>query len=224
MPSVLPAWIPDLDDLKKSVARCPHCGSRGLLHLAHVSTSIDARIKRCWKLSTQACTQAERDAWRAEEEGLRDALLERDQTHQYRERPAAVFERYAMGVEDGKALIRLACMDAQQTPSVQYDTGVIRDSSRSTIGTGRASLVSRCRALWEKMYALLSSTEANTTGPLTIQPGLSSGEMTCPQCSSSVCLRVQRHGWRDFLWRLTRCFPWHCRQCGNRFYSTRRVS
>ena len=156
MPSVLPAWIPDLDDLKKSVARCPHCGSRGLLHLAHVSTSIDARIKRCWKLSTQAHTQAELDSWRAEEEGLQDAVLERDHMDQYRERPAAVFERYAMGVEDGKALSRLACMDAQRTPSVQPDTGVIQDSSKRPNGTGRATLVS---------------------------------------------LRVQRHGWRDFLWR-----------------------
>ncbi len=224
MPSVLPAWIPDLDDLKQSVARCPHCGSRGLLHMAHTSTSIEARITRCWKLSTQACTQAERDAWRAEEEGLRDVLLERDHPHQYREKPAAVVERYAMGVEDGKALSRLACMDAQRTPSVQPDTGVIRDSSKRPIGTGRASLVSRLHSLWERMYALLSSTDANTTAPLTIQLGVSSGETTCPQCSSSVCLRVKRRGWRDFLWRLTRCFPWHCRQCGNRFYSTRRVS
>ena len=175
MPSVLPAWIPDLDDLKKSVARCPHCGSRGLLHLAHVSTCIDARIKRCWKLSTQACTQAELDAWRAEEEGLRDVLLERDQTHQYRERPAAVVERYAMGVEDGKALSRLACMDAQRTTSIPHDTGVIRDSSKSIIGTGRASLVSRCRSFWEMMYALLRSTDTNTTAPSRFSSGSPAG-------------------------------------------------
>ena len=224
MNSVLPVWIPDLDDLKRSVARCPHCGSLGLLHIAHASTSIEARIKRCWKLRTQACTQAELEAWRAEEEGLRDALLEKDHTHQYRDRPPAVFERYAMGFEDGKALIRLACMDAQRTTSVQHDKGVIRDSSRRTIGTGHASLVSRRRSLWEIMYALLSSTDAKTKDPLTIQLGVSSGEMTCPQCSSSVCLRVQRRGWRDFMWRLKRCFPWHCRQCGNRFYSPSRIS
>ena len=115
MHRVRPVWITDLDDLKKSVARCPHCGSRGLQHKAHTRTSIDARMTRCRKLSTQACTHAELDAWSAEEEGLWDALLERDHTHQYRNRPPAVFERYAMGVEDGKALIRLACMDAQRT-------------------------------------------------------------------------------------------------------------
>ena len=222
MNSLLPARMKNLDDLKKTFSRCPHCGSLGLLHMALISTCIDARIKRCWKLSTQACTQAELDAWRAEEEGLRDVLLERDQTHQYRERPAAVVERYAMGVEDGKALSRLACMDAQRTTSIPHDTGVIRDSSKSIIGTGRASLVSRCRSFWEMMYALLRSTDANTTAPLTIQFGISGGEMTCPQCSSSVCLRVKRRGWQDFLWRLTRCVPWHCRQCGNRFYHFRR--
>jgi len=83
--------------------------------MAHASTSIEARIKRCCKLRTQACTQAELDAWRAEEKGLRDALLERDHTHQYRDRLSAVFERYAMGFEDGKALIRLACMDAMHS-------------------------------------------------------------------------------------------------------------
>ena len=115
MDRVRPVWIPDLDDLKKSVARCPHCGSRGLQHKAQTSTSIDARMTRCRKLRTQGCTQAELDAWSAEEEGLWDALLERDHTHQYRNRPPAVVERYAMGVEDGKTLIRLACMDAQRT-------------------------------------------------------------------------------------------------------------
>src|SRR5215831_5110282 len=110
MQSVLPVWISDLDELKKSVARCPHCGSLNLQHMAHVSTSIEARMTRCRRQRTQARTQAELDAWRAEEAGLRDALLERDHRHQYRDRPAAVFGRYAMGVEDGKALIRLACV------------------------------------------------------------------------------------------------------------------
>src|SRR5262249_59769332 len=122
---------------------------------------------------------------------------------------AAVVERYATGVEDGKALSRLACMDAQRTPGIHHDTGVIRDSSRRPIGTGRASLVSRCRVLWERMYALLRSTDANTTAPLTIQLGISGGEMTCPQCSSSVCLRVKRRGWRGFLLRVRRSVPLH---------------
>src|SRR5262245_5450585 len=114
--------------------------------MAHTSPSIEARIKRCRRQRTQALTQAELEAWRAEEEGLRDALLERDHRHQYRDRPPAVFERYTMGFEDGKALIRLTWVDAHR---VQYDRGLIQDLSRRSIGTGRASLVSRRRSLWE---------------------------------------------------------------------------
>ena len=112
MNSVLPARMKDLEDLKKSVARCPHCGSLEPQHVARASTSIAARIERCRRLRPQARMQAELEAWRVEEEGLRDALLERDHRHQYRDRPLAVFERYTMGFEDGKALIRLACVDA----------------------------------------------------------------------------------------------------------------
>src|SRR5215467_5058584 len=84
--SVRPVWITDLEDLKKTVSRCPHCGSLGLQLQAYTSTSIDARIKRCRRLRAQACTQAELDAWSAEAEGLWDALLERDDGHQYQDR------------------------------------------------------------------------------------------------------------------------------------------
>jgi hypothetical protein len=69
------------------------------------------RIEWCQRQREQARTQAEREGWRAEEEGLRDALRNRDRTYQYRHSPPGVFdvfERYAMGHEDGRALIRLA--------------------------------------------------------------------------------------------------------------------
>ena len=117
MNSLLPAWRKDLEDLKMMVARCPHCGSLEPQHMANASTFIVALIEQCRRLTPQARTQAERDASRAEEEGLRDALFERDHTHQYRDRPPAVFERYAMGFEEGKALIRRACVDAHRTTS-----------------------------------------------------------------------------------------------------------
>jgi len=64
--SVRPVWITDLDDLKKTVARCPRCGALGLQHIAHTRTSIEARIKRGWRLRTRARTQAELEAWCAE--------------------------------------------------------------------------------------------------------------------------------------------------------------
>src|SRR5215831_8052193 len=116
---VRPARMKDLADLKKTVSRRPHCGSLGLEHRAQTSTSLEARIKRCRRQSTQARTHTELEAWRAEEEGLRDALLERDPPYQDRDRPPAVFERYALGFEDGKLLIRLACVDAHRMTSVQ---------------------------------------------------------------------------------------------------------
>ena len=58
----------------------------------------------------QTRTQAQLEGWPAEEDGLKDALLNRDRTYQYRDSPPCefdVFERYAMGLEDGRALMRL---------------------------------------------------------------------------------------------------------------------
>ena len=54
----------------------------------------------------QVRTEAELEGWCAEEEGLRDALLGRDRTFQYCYGPPAILERYTMGLEDGRALIR----------------------------------------------------------------------------------------------------------------------
>ena len=117
MDSLLPAWMKDLEDLKKTVRRCPHCGSLEPQHMAHASTCIVALIERCRRLGTKARTQAELDASRAQEEGLRDALLDSDHTHQYRDSPPGVFERYAISLQYGRALIRWACVDIHRTTS-----------------------------------------------------------------------------------------------------------
>ena len=37
--SVRAARMKDPENLKKTVLRCPHCGSRGLQHMAHLSKS-----------------------------------------------------------------------------------------------------------------------------------------------------------------------------------------
>jgi hypothetical protein len=105
--SVLPAWMKDLEDPKKTVPHRPHGGSHDLQRRAQTSLPLVARIEWCRRQRTQARTQAELEGWRAEEEGLRDALLKRDRTSQYRYSPPGVFERYAMGLEDGRALNRL---------------------------------------------------------------------------------------------------------------------
>jgi hypothetical protein len=70
--------------------------------------SIMARIEWCQRLARHVCTQSELEGWCAEEEGLCDALLDRDRTSNYRYSSATVLERYILGLEDGRALARAA--------------------------------------------------------------------------------------------------------------------
>lgn len=79
--------------------------------MAYATNSITSRIEWCRRQRTQARAQLELEGWQAEEEGLRDALLNRDHTNQYQQGPPGVFERYAMGLQDGQALIRAAGED-----------------------------------------------------------------------------------------------------------------
>ena len=107
MNTVLPARRKDLDDLKKPGSGRQDGDSLDRQRLAETSIPLVARIEWCRRQRRRATTQREVDGWCAEEEGLWDALLERDHTDQYRHSPPSVFERYAMGLEDGRALIRL---------------------------------------------------------------------------------------------------------------------
>ena len=75
--------------------------------------SIVWRIEWCRRQTMHACERLELDGWHAEEEGLRDALLNRDRSNQYRFGPSVVFERYAMGLQDGRALLRSAAVDQE---------------------------------------------------------------------------------------------------------------
>ena len=75
------------------------------------------------------------------------------------------------------------------------------------------------------MHTLPRPTDATTKVLVRSQFGIFGtygGEMPCPQCSSSDCVRVKRRGWRDFIWRLKQRFPWYCTQCGHRFYHFQR--
>ena len=107
MNSLLQAWMEDLEDLKKPGSGRQECDSLDRQRLAETIIPLVARIEWCRRQRRQAPTQREVEGWCAEEEGLLDALLERDHTDQYRHSPPSVFERYAMGLEDGRALIRL---------------------------------------------------------------------------------------------------------------------
>ncbi|HYM89551.1 MAG TPA: hypothetical protein VES92_10610 [Nitrospiraceae bacterium] len=83
-----------------------------------MSKSIAFRIEWCRLQSTQARAPREREGWHAEGEGLRDALFNRDHTTQYQQGPPVVFERYAMGLQYGHALLRSAEVYLQfATPS-----------------------------------------------------------------------------------------------------------
>ena len=79
--------------------------------MTYLTKSIASRIDWCQRQTTQACAPHEREGWQAEEAGLRDALFNRDHTTQYQQGPLNVFERYAMGLQDGESLIRAAAVD-----------------------------------------------------------------------------------------------------------------
>src|SRR5262245_34031693 len=103
--SVLSARKKDLEDLKKPGLGRPYSDCFDLQREADTSISLVARIEWCRQQRRQARTQADAEGWRAEEEGLRDAFLDRDRRypHQYRSSmPCEVFGRYAMGLEDGR--------------------------------------------------------------------------------------------------------------------------
>ena len=117
--SVLRARRKDLEDLKKPGSGRQDCDSLDLQRLAETSIPLVVRIDWCRRQRGQARTQREVVGWRAEEEGLPDALSKRDSTYQHRDSPPMAFERYAMGLEDGRALIRLGRVDCLWHPTAK---------------------------------------------------------------------------------------------------------
>src|SRR5262245_28881528 len=104
MNSLLAARIND-DELMTIVNRA--CGELTTNH----GNPLMARIESCQQQRSKAHTEADVEAWCAEEEGLTDALLDNDRTAYFQHRSSAVFERYSLGLEDGRALIRAARVD-----------------------------------------------------------------------------------------------------------------
>lgn len=92
--------------------------------MAYATTSITSRIEWCRRQSTQACAPLEIAGWRAEAEGLQDALLHRDHINQYQPGPSCVFVRYVTGLQDGQALIRTAAV-FQHSPNLRPETCLI---------------------------------------------------------------------------------------------------
>jgi hypothetical protein len=96
-----------------------------------IASRIESRIEWCQRLSAEACAPLEIAGWRAEAEGLRDALLEQDHTTQYRQGPTSVFERYARGMQDGDTMLRTALVHQQFASPRRYKKIMGRVSSHS---------------------------------------------------------------------------------------------
>jgi hypothetical protein len=85
--------------------------------MVYTHESIASRIAWCQRQKTQTSAELDLQGWHAEEEGLRDALHNRDHTNQYRDYPRGVFERYLMGLHDGRAMIRIEGLFPHRTTS-----------------------------------------------------------------------------------------------------------
>jgi hypothetical protein len=71
-----------------------------------VNDYLTARIEWCHRQATEALTTLEAIEWYAEQNGLIDALIERDCSHDYQDTPT-LRERYTRGLQDGKVLIQV---------------------------------------------------------------------------------------------------------------------
>jgi len=105
----------------------------------YTTSPVTSRIVWCRRQRAKACTEAELEAWRAEEEGLRDAVLHRDHVNKYRHGPPSILERYVLGFQDAKALIRAARATrfAQSASHRTYSHNQFQPGSRLHYPTSR---------------------------------------------------------------------------------------
>jgi len=81
--------------------------------MAYPTNSVMARILWCRRQKRRASGQLDLEEWAAEEEGLRDALRNQDHSHQYQGGQPEVFIRYAIGLQDGRVLLRTGAVGLQ---------------------------------------------------------------------------------------------------------------
>jgi hypothetical protein len=101
--------------------------------MAYANKYIASRIDWCRRESTQVYAPLESAGWRAEAEGLEDALLHRDHTNQYQQGPPSVFERYVLGLQDGQAVLRTAAVHQHVAPPVPQ-AGAERKANSDRMG------------------------------------------------------------------------------------------
>ena len=74
--------------------------------MKQATNPISVRIEWCRRQSAQARTESELDGWRAEADGLRDALMNTDHTNNYQLCPPEILRRYVQGFQDGTVLLQ----------------------------------------------------------------------------------------------------------------------
>ena len=84
----------------------------------HHCTSIMTRMEWCQQNRVKAGTKAESEEWCAEEEGLRDALLHKEDMGRYQYSSTTLRTRYELGLEDGQILLRLAVLEGVWQPAI----------------------------------------------------------------------------------------------------------
>ena len=105
--------------------------------MKQIMRPIKDRIDWCRQQSAVARTESEVDGWRAEEDGLRDALMNSDHTDDYRLCPPEVLRRYVLGFQDGTALLRAtrlqpmhAAITATPQPTSRIGADVLLEDDR----------------------------------------------------------------------------------------------
>ena len=75
-------------------------------HMGQPMPPITVRIEWCRQRSRQAPTELEADGWQAEADGLRDAVMRRDHSEDYRLCSPEIRDRYLLGLQDGIAMLQ----------------------------------------------------------------------------------------------------------------------
>lgn len=93
--------------------------------------SVSVRIAWCRQRSRQARSEPEADAWQAEADGLRDAVMDRDHSDDYRLCSLEIRERYRLGLQDGIAMLHTSRIQRAK----QADHGISQAAPRMELGT-----------------------------------------------------------------------------------------
>ena len=106
--------------------------------MKQTTNPVNLRIEWCRRQSAQARTEPEVDGWRAEADGLRDALMNSDHTDDFRLCPHEIFQRYVLGFQDGTALLRAARVQrATHTPPIEAPQPASRRGGDVLLGDDR---------------------------------------------------------------------------------------